>query len=376
MEFGLCLNLFAKFYSLHIYGNLTMKKSSIISADDQSLWHQYLSRGQINDIYFLPEYARLWDAIDGGRSYLFAYSDSDSYYIYPFRRCCLSQVPNLVDFDDWYDIKSDYGYGGPLIYHGGKINQAEFIDSAVRKFDEYCTSNNIVCEFCRFHPLFGNAQTVEKQYSPIFCNKTAWVNLELPIDKIRAQLRRSWKYGVNKAEKSGVVIRIGKSLSDIHTFCDIYISAMEMVQADSYYFFSPEFFIDTIEKLSGNVVIFIADYLGEPVAASMFLHRGDYCHYHFGGQIPQQSLAPHKLLMWKAIEWAKDRGYLKLHLGGGYGGSDNDSLMFFKTGFTKLRADFFISKRVHNTEIYHKACEKRHVQAGDLQGFFPAYRKL
>ena len=84
-------------------------------------------------------------------------------------------------------------------------------------------------------------------------------------------------------------------------------------------------------------------------------------------------LAPTKLIYYAAMKYFKRKGLKKLMLGGGFGGNDNDSLFLFKAGFSNSRYKYFLSKRVHNKDVYDEACEA--VCINHRNGtFFPAYR--
>lgn len=99
------------------------------------------------------------------------------------------------------------------------------------------------------------------------------------------------------------------------------------------------------------------------IAAAIFMMYGEYFHYHLAGSRKETlNLAPNNILLWEAINYAKDKGYKRMHLGGGLTDSTEDNLFRFKARFSTRYADFYIGKRIHNTKIYHyliDAWEKR-----------------
>jgi len=76
--------------------------------------------------------------------------------------------------------------------------------------------------------------------------------------------------------------------------------------------------------------------------------------------------------------WAKERGNIAFHLGGGVGGK-NDGLFFFKTGFSKLVAEFYTWRIILNQSIYDDCVriweERSKTKSRNVMDFFPAYRK-
>jgi hypothetical protein len=69
-----------------------------------------------------------------------------------------------------------------------------------------------------------------------------------------------------------------------------------------------------------------------------------------------------------------------LHLGGGVGGSTEDSLYTFKSGFSQLSHKFLTLRLITDEEKYHHLVNLRakvlEVTPSDLlqSNFFPAYR--
>ena len=354
-----------------------MANIEILSAELTLRWHQQLVKAGCSDVYFFPEYAQTFISIEEGKSHLFIYEEGDSKFLYPFRLRKLSLIKQFAEFSDWSDITSEYGYGGPIVSVPKENKVESFIKNSIQAFDEFCTENRVVSEFCRFHPLLENAQYMKKgEYKPIFCNQTVWVDLTLEEDECWRQMRENHRRDIRKAEKYGVEIEISDSLDNIDLFYELYIQTMQSVGANRYYFFNKKFFGDTLQFLAGHSSVFLARYQGKTIAAVLYIWGNNFLHYHFGGMDRKFThIRANKILHYNAIMWGKKKGFKKLHLGGGVGGFDKDSLMLFKAGFSKLRADFYIAKRIHNHDIYHKLCAMVNIDP-DTDSFFPAYRVI
>lgn len=357
-------------------GTVTQATVRVLGLDDAAAWQQTLARFGFVDPYFTLGYARLWTTIEGGSPHLFVYEDASGGFAYPFRQRAVAEIRGLEQFTSSWDIVSDYGYGGPVARIEAGADGPAFVGRAVAAFDATCAERGIVAEFCRFHPLLENAELVRKSHQPVLCNQTAWVDLRISGAEIWQQVRKGHRYDIRKAERNGIEVRTSESPDDAAECYRLYAESMDAAGAKPYYYFGAEFFAETLCLLTGNVIMFFAAHAGQTIAASMFLFGDKLCHYHFSGLDRRfASITPNKLLMFRAIEWAKAKGFERLHLGGGFGGSDSDSLMLFKAGFTRLRASFHITKRVHDPAAYARLCDAVGV-APTVDGFFPAYRAV
>jgi hypothetical protein len=351
-----------------------MATKLLLSLNDAKEWRKWLDKAGSRDVYFLPEYAESWKSIERGTSHFFVYANENEVFAYPFRLRSLAEVRGLEEFGGWYDITSDYGYGGPVVMVRGEGADSGFVREAFREFEGVCADLHVVAEFCRFHPLIANHRAAKFVYEPVFCNQTAWMDLTVPERDLWRQIRKGHRYDLRKAEKNGVEIAVSTKLEDARMFYDLYFRTMLDVGATEFYHFSQEFFNSMMRTLSGYLVVFLAKYRDQTTGASIFLHGDRFLHYHFSGMDRKfQEMTPNKLLLYRAALWAKEKGFVAFHLGGGYSGSDDDSLMRFKTGFTKLRANFYVGKRIHDQKIYSEACRVAGADASK-EKFFPAYR--
>ena len=351
-----------------------MPEIYLIGLRQSSQWKTWLKRVSCTDTYFLPEYAELWGSVDKGKSKLFVFSESNNIFLYPFKLRSLKTIGNINEFAGWNDITSDYGYGGPIISYGNGIVEKQFVKRAVSALDDVLKSKNIVSEFCRFHPLKSNIELVEEDFQPIFRNQTVWIDLMKPKDELIRDIRKNIRYDIRRAERNGVKCFQSERPQDVDTCHKLYLSTMKHLNADKYYYFNRSFFRKTVSILKNKIIIINAVYDDDTIASSMFMCGDGILHYHFSGMNREYGwLSPNKLILFKAILWAKENKFAKLHLGGGYRNGPDDPLMRFKAGFSKQRTEFFVAKRIHNPSIYSKACEAEGIIPEKIS-FFPAYR--
>lgn len=354
-----------------------MADIDILTTDQPACWHQWLTQAGCDDIYFTPEYVQIFDAIEGGSAYLFVYAEGEQVFLYPFRLRPLPQIKALSDFAGWHDMTSDYGYGGPVVSAAqNAVGIQTFVTNAVRAFDRFCAERQIVSEFCRFHPLLKNVEHVRNAYQPIFCNQTVWIDLTLTEEECWRQIRKRYRENIRKAQKYEIVIEMSNQHDHAEIFYQLYTKTMEDVKANQYYFFDKEFFSNILKFLNNQSFVFLAYYQGQVIAASLFMWGKNFLHYFFAGMDHKYSYTEaHKFIVHYAILWGKKQGFKKLHVGGGVGGSDSDAVMFFKTGFSKFRSDFYIAKRIHHPAMYRRLCEAAQIDPA-TESFFPAYRAM
>ncbi len=330
------------------------------------LWNKYVDKLPIKlrDIYYRSEYYKLYEANNEGVGKLFVYEDNEKIAIYPF---LLRKIEGYDLDDEYYDIETAYGYGGPL----SNSLDIEFINNFEDSFINFCKNNNIVAEFIRFHPIFKNKDIFKKNINVAFNRNTVVVDLTKDIDYIWInEISSSNRNKINKA-KNRYNLEFYCN-NDLNIFKKIYIETMNKVTANSYYYFSDKYF-DEIHKL--DYFNFMVDYKEKTIASGIFLYDNNYIHYHLGGSKKDYlNLYPNNLLFWSVIEFAKKMRFKYLHLGGGSTIYSDDSLLRFKKYFSKKLLDFHIGYRVHNIHIYNKLITSWKNINGKEQKIFFQYR--
>lgn len=339
----------------------------ILSLLERSLWQEKLLKIETADFYFTPEYAELCGYVDRGESCCFVYEEGDNIFLYPFRKRSLPDYLSKHFDKIFFDITSDYGYGGPI----SNTPSMDFLVKANQSFCDFCRLNNIITEFVRFNPVCKNAYSFSAFYDLIPLNETVVVDLSEP-GAIWRNLRKGHRTDINKSMRLGITTRLGETENDWFDFANIYLATMEALSASCYYFFSKDYF-EFLRSLKSNAFLLLADYEGKPVAAACFLYDNNFLHYHLSGLLRDYAnLGANKRLLLEAFERSRAMGIYKAHLGGGVGGSNTDPLMSFKSGFSDLRGQFFIAKKIHDAVAYGAICE--YLLLDDLNGYFPKYR--
>jgi GNAT acetyltransferase-like protein len=175
---------------------------------------------------------------------------------------------------------------------------------------------------------------------------------------------------VRKAEAAGAEVRVTSAPPSLERFQALYDETMSRLGAGSFYFFPAEYW-EQLLALGKRLLVLEALADGELAASLLCLAAPPWLHYHLGATSERgRQTGAANLLMLRAADWAKERGFRLFHLGGGVGAGE-DSLFTYKERFAPGETrEAWIGKGVHDPVRYREL-------AGDevrFEGFFPAYR--
>jgi hypothetical protein len=264
----------------------------------------------------------------------------------------------------YFDIQSPYGYGGPI----ATIDDEKFLTRAWAEFNAWCDENKVIAQFIRFHPLLENWRFFPGE---VFDDRsTVWVDLN-KNDLLMSYSSRV-RTAIRKAYKNDLRIAWEKDEETVQIFVKLYCEAMRGLQAEQFYFF-PESYYQHISAWD-HTFLGTCRYNGEIVAVAIFLVVANEMEYHLSASnhIGNQFGATN-LLIHEATLLGKDLGCQFLHLGGGSDNSPQNSLLFFKSGFSGHRASFKIGKYIHLPQVYRQMreeWEKSHNQVANRVLFY------
>lgn len=249
---------------------------------------------------------------------------------------------------DYFDIQSPYGYGGPI----ANTSDESFLQRAEASYINWCRDNNVLVEFVRFHPLLENWRfyggVVQKD------RQTVWVDLSL--GDIWSSYAVRVRTAVRKAHKHGLVVEwvtASNAKHSTNTFISLYHDFLWSINAQQEYYFCFEYFSNLLEWENSWLAV-CRDPEGI-AAVAVFLQEGFIMEYHLSASTQKgKKFAATNLILHEAALMARQLGCRALHLGGGTDSSLDNSLLFFKAGFSDLRADFNIGWRIYNPQAYEK----------------------
>ena len=321
------------------------------------------------DIYFEPDYARL-------------YETEDNKAIEFFFQCEYGTITNLflkrkinINLNDgiqYYDIITPYGYGGPIVHHS--TDKKKLISAYMNAFQQYTEKEKIITEFIRFHPIIGNGLDFLDAYQAIYDRKTVGTNLTYE-DVIGMEFTKHKQKEIRRILKNpDIHFEISENSDSLDDFLEIYYSTLDRDDAKKSYYFNIDYFRKLIERFHDNIItckVFLKDKL---IAMGIYFRYGKFLHAHLSGTLTQYlEYSPACILKYALAIYGHENGYQVIHYGGGTTNSEENGLYKFKREFGKNTVfDFYIAKKVWNDAVYHEI--NKSVGANTKSLFFPAYR--
>jgi lipid II:glycine glycyltransferase (peptidoglycan interpeptide bridge formation enzyme) len=151
----------------------------------------------------------------------------------------------------------------------------------------------------------GFRDSLEDQQSAVVLH----VDLQPDEEAILAQMKQKGRYNIRYAERKGVKIRSGQTAEDLDIFYRLHEETAKRQgithRAQSYF----EAFRRTFMEGSPIATFLIAEYQGEPVAATLVLFFGEEAIYLYGGSSERdRNTQATYLVQWEGMREAKRRG--------------------------------------------------------------------
>lgn len=268
----------------------------------------------------------------------FVYQDNDNIFYSAVHK-------SMIEDTNYYDLQSPYGYGGPI----ATTQDMLFLDKAWDAYTDWCRDNHILVEFIRFHPILQNW----KYYGGdvLYNRETIWINLEQ--DDLMSQYRPRARTAIRKAINNRLEVTWYDGEQFMNIFVPLYYQEMIGLKADEFYMFRQDYF-EAIAKW--DKAKFAVCHMDEQIlAAAIFLIEGNIMEYHLSAANSEgKRLCASNLILHEAGNLGKHLGCKALHLGGGTDPNPDNSLFFFKSSFSKNRAEFRIGKAIYSAQAYQE----------------------
>lgn len=322
-------------------------------------WNAILGQIEDYDFYHTFDYHSI-STNNNETPILLTYQQND-------KTIALPLVLRPIEGTTYFDLTSVYGYAGPI--YNVDLETFDFTDFKAA-FNTYLQSKNIVSVFSRLHPYLQQDKVIENLGETLSLGDVVNIDTSLPVEQSRMAYGKSNKNQINKLRKQCEVVK-AETEEDILEFVDIYYENMKRLDADDYYFFSKEYFLNFMKISDFDTDILLVKHLESNtyVAGSMFVKTKNIVQYHLSGTRTEYlRLKPSKLFLDEMRLQATEQGYKVFNLGGGLG-SEHDSLFEFKASFSKNFRTFKIWKYIVNQNIYNELSKDK-----DDTGYFPKYR--
>lgn len=341
---------------------------SFLEPDDPR-WIDVLGRAR-HDFYHVPGYVRVAATHEGGRPGALLIADGGDAILWP-------QIERDVPGTSLKDLASPYGYPGPISTASSAARTIDLLSRGLPEALAMLRARGVVSLFARLHPILDDANAaLGKIGTLVEHGSTISIDATSSDEEAFAQYRTMNRRHVRAARRSGFVARHDPELERLDAFITLYEGTMKRIGASPYYFFPMSYYVGLKEALGDRLSIWFAERDGEIGAAVLFTEVCGIVQYHLSANDERfAAVHPTKLVIDVARSWAHARGDTCLHLGGGLGGSE-DSLFFFKAGFSSRRHTFRTLRAVLDEDAYTTLARAR-PSAPDpaiRTGFFPAYR--
>lgn len=157
------------------------------------------------------------------------------------------------------------------------------------------------------------------------------------LDEIFARFAPKWRYNIRLSGRKGVTIRSECTEGDLEPFYSLLKETCErdgfLVRGIDYY---RVIWRELVER--GLARLFVAEYQGRPIAATLAFVFGDKAWYVYGASgNAHRNVMPNHALQWAMICWAKSRGCTLYDFRGVSGDVNPDNPLYglyrFKKGF-------------------------------------------
>jgi hypothetical protein len=347
-----------------------MRAEFITCAD--SRWLEFL-RGVRHDFYHLPAYVDLCARHEGGEPAAFWAEEGDTALLVPM---VLRPLPaDLEPGPGWRDSVAPYGYACPLLR--GAPGEAA-LSAMFLAFREMGRTAGIVSVFLRLHPLLPLPEAPLREHGMLVEHgQTVYLDLDQSREELDRQTRTNHRADARRLEREGFQVRLD-TWERLDDFVAVYEQTMRYRAADAYYLYDRGYYEDLRRCLDGHLhLCVVLAPCGALAAAGLFTEVEGLVQFHLSGTGEAfRRAGPAKMMLIHMRDWAKARSDRFLHLGGGVGCRE-DSLAFFKQGFSKLRASFLTLRMILAPDRYEALVRRRGPDGGDpgAGGFFPGYRR-
>lgn len=359
---------------------------SLTNPNHCSRWSELVDRAPVPDVYYRPAYAGASGAAGDGKPVGLLLGAGNAQVLMPLLLRPLSSLPSTED-EYGFDAITPYGYGGLLPLCDCEPPAKEELSTLLDTLCHWCREAGVVSCLIRLHPLLRQAAWLGHEFWPQQGSSLLYRTPTTALDLTRwdsehqrvAGLHKNRRVALNRARRDLRVMwsDIDLPMSDaLALFRKIYEQRMNALTASPYYFFPGDYYSSLAEGLGDNLGVALAWREDELVGASLFLADRCFAHYHLSGsnQLGRE-LEAGTLLISAGAAWARGRGCLMLHLGGGLG--DGDGLFDYKRSFGGAIYPYHTLQVVADQVRYRHLVEQR-LKSDPLwrarAGFFPEYR--
>jgi hypothetical protein len=337
---------------------------SIIKVSDKK-WSDIISLSYQYDFYHTQSYSLLERK---NEPVLLVASHDNDFIAIPL-------IIRKIEGTDFFDCTSVYGYCGPVSnvpIENISSNHILFFQAELLQFFKY---RKIISAFSRLHPIFNQSRFFENFGIIKEINKTVAIDLSLPDEDQKKKYRKSTLSEINQLKIKGYIVAEAQTKAEIDMFAQLYQDYMRKINADSYLFFSKTYFYQFLNNPSFKTKLLLAKKENIMTAGAIFTLSNKIMQYHLAASSSEYKKdAPMKIIVDQARLIGNNYKMDILHLGGGVGGRSDDSLFYFKSGFSDTRLIYNTWQLIVDESIYAYLADLFKIDQNKTIDYFPIYR--
>lgn len=311
---------------------------------------------ELRHVSYSPQYHRLFEYNGDGTAELFYFENGEDIFYYPYLITKTERIGKAILNEPVYDIKSVFGYTGPLFVN----KNSGFINNSISEFNQYCKEKNFICELIRFNPVLENEKQLIDLDIHTFYNVKKYVLLDLKkYTDIRENYKKNYRKEIKRYDTISERIKSTINTDSVTKFRNLYQKQMLEKNADSYYLFTENYFEHLEELLKTNGCMYFMEDNNEMKSAVVFIFDKHTAYYYHSCRDTQDidSRWFNKLLLDYAFKEFRNKGLYYCMIGGGVTNSEDDNLLSFKRNISPLERTFVMGKRILLKEKYNQTVE-------------------
>ena len=322
----------------------------IAPASDARTWHRALEPFPAADVFFLPEYHRVYETHGDGAALAFIGAEGRERLFYPFFLRPITAVAGRALPERAFDVETARGQSGPL----ATTSDPAFLARAWAAYSEWCRESKVVAEFTRFHMYLATHKYAHPDCMVIRHAESVVVDLDRSGDALWASYPSVQRNMVRKALSQGLACEEVPLAEGLPAFRKLYEATMSRVGTGARANYSDAFFEALAVHLGDRVKLWAVSRHGHVISAALFLISQRRIYYDLAGSdAEERGGAPNNLLLHTVAGWGQARGFTSLFLGDGSG---NPRLMRFKASLSHGRLTQYIGRRIQDRNTYDGLC--------------------
>lgn len=351
---------------IHVDPNACNMRMEVVRASERLRWNHLIFRCKDYDFYHCHSYHVLERS---GNPFLFTVTDERGDLI------AFPLVSRPIAGTGYHDCTSVYGYPGPVSNKAPEDLSPQLLRYFQISLLEYFREEKIIAAFSRLRPLNEQTSLLQGLGKILPLNKTVAIDLRLPPELQRQQFSSTTKRHLNRARRAGYIVHRTCNKAHIDEFAAIYTETMRRVNAADHYYLDRSYFHHFL-RINDFLPFLLLAYKNEEISAgAIFTVTNNVMQYHLSGTKAMHLHAtPMKLIIDEARLLGVKMGLQYLHLGGGVGGSDTDSLYRFKSSFSDCTFNYQVWRMIVNEFAYEELVTRRSKEKELVPTWFPLYR--